>query len=247
MDKELELKVSKQPSQLSTAERKTNAIRAGMKLVPYIGSTLEKLIFGKLDELRWKRLEHTLTELANQMKRSGVEASTIDSEQFANLLEVVAPTIGKTTNEDKRKIFRDFLFNAAYIPKNELDWEEANLAAQLLNQIEAPAIIILATIHQAFTSFSVQYRHLSKNNQFRFYSGKDPYKPPSKLEIITPERDYQVSEYLIHYPWAIIEGSVKTLTDLGLIVEQEYGNVCLTSLGELLCNWILTEDSDKTK
>ena len=87
MDKELELKVSKQPSQLSTAERKTNAIRAGMKLVPYIGSTLEKLIFGKLDELRWKRLEHTLTELANQMKRSGVEASTIDSEQFANLLE----------------------------------------------------------------------------------------------------------------------------------------------------------------
>jgi len=66
---------------LTRKEETVNAIRAVLKGIPYLGETLDQFIFGRLDELRFKRFESALTEIAERLKESN-RCSRVDSEQF---------------------------------------------------------------------------------------------------------------------------------------------------------------------
>ena len=68
------------------------------------------------------------------------------NEQFTSLLESVAPELSRSLNEGKRQRFRDLLTNAAELPEESDEWEEAALASRLLKQMETPALAILAGI-----------------------------------------------------------------------------------------------------
>ena len=70
--------------------------RAGLKLVPYIGDALDELVLGHVDEARWDRLNQTLSELGESMHRLEIPADAVKKEDFAQLLEVVAPAVGRT-------------------------------------------------------------------------------------------------------------------------------------------------------
>lgn len=99
---------------LTRKEETVNAVRAILKGIPYLGESLNQFIFGRLDELRFKRFESTLTEIAERLKESRRDHG-VDSEQFINLLEAVAPHLVRAIDDEKRERFRDLLLNAAIL------------------------------------------------------------------------------------------------------------------------------------
>jgi hypothetical protein len=70
----------------------------------------------------------------------------VDSEQFVELLEAVTPSLVRATRNEKRERFRDLLLNTATLPPDSADWEKAKLAGQLLTELEAPALAVLASM-----------------------------------------------------------------------------------------------------
>src|SRR5437870_1643655 len=119
---------------------RTNWVRAGVKLVPYIGDALDELIYGRIDEARWQRCERTLGELAEMMKQRQIPPSAIKKEAFGELLEIVAPAASRAMSEEKRRLLRDLLLNAVTLPEGHTAWESARLAARLIAGLEVPDI-----------------------------------------------------------------------------------------------------------
>ena len=115
--------------------------------VPYIGSSIEHFIFGPLTEIRIQRIEKTLTEVAASLGEK--KAKKAVNEPFTTLLESVIPELSRALNEDKRQRFRDLLTNAAELPEDSKEWEEAQLASTLLKEIGTPGLSILAAIARA--------------------------------------------------------------------------------------------------
>jgi len=95
---------------------KPNWRRASVKLIPYIGGALDELVFGQIDEYRWRRLELTLTELGEMMQERGISASKARTEDFGALLEIVGPATSRASDKDKRRLLRDLLLNAVDLP-----------------------------------------------------------------------------------------------------------------------------------
>ena len=112
--------------------------RAGLKLIPHIGGALDELVFGQVEEARWDRLNQTLSELGESMQRLEISADAVKKEDFAQLLEVVAPAAGRTTSEQKRSLLRDLLLNAVPLGDGDAEWESARMAAELIVALEAP-------------------------------------------------------------------------------------------------------------
>ena len=117
--------------------------RAVVKLLPYIGSALDELIFGGLDNSRWVRLETTLKELGEMMEARQIPPENAQSEDFGGLMEATGPAIGRTTSEDKRSLLRDLLLNAAALPPSDPEWESARMAGELLSALEPPSLSII--------------------------------------------------------------------------------------------------------
>jgi hypothetical protein len=70
--------------------------------IPYIGASLERFVFGVAQERRWNRLEQTLSEVAEGLRRRDA-VDALRTEEFVSLLEVVGPAIGRSTAEVKRQ------------------------------------------------------------------------------------------------------------------------------------------------
>src|SRR6266536_4810835 len=85
-----------------------NSFQAMLLAIPYIGPTLERLIFGVGAEHRWQRLEATLQEVGESLRELG-RPSQIEAEEFARLLEQVTGPIARATAPSKRERFRDIL------------------------------------------------------------------------------------------------------------------------------------------
>ena len=82
--------MSNENNSLSVKDYSINAFQAILKGIPYIGASLEQFIFGPLNELRMKRIETTLSEIAEALKNKSVNPD-LSNEDFINLLESVAP------------------------------------------------------------------------------------------------------------------------------------------------------------
>ena len=145
-----ENKKSRRELDLTPQERNINMIRSSLLTIPYIGSGIERLFFGKLDELRWRRIELTLKEISKQIESHKIPEMKFNNEYFANFLESVAPALGKAINEDKRRHFRDLMTNVIIDNQNDGKMDEANLCARLLDEIDAPGLKILACAYQSY-------------------------------------------------------------------------------------------------
>jgi len=205
-----------------------NSIQGILKGIPYIGASLEHFIFGPLNELRMRRIESTLKEVAEILNQKNYIAY-IDNEYFVNLFETVVPSLSRSINEDRRKHFRNLLLNAAKKPLNNSNWDEAKLASELLDDIDSPGLFILAEICRS-KSNTVLF-DIETNRVVDVGPGADPIKSPRDLQ----------------YAWPMIEEWAKRLKEMNLI---EYGRqnssigiegVHLTDLGNLLVRWILSD------
>lgn len=215
---------------LSPKDHAVNATRAILKAVPWVGSSLEQFMFGPLTELRMRRIEKTLTEIGQTLKRENIPPS-VDNEDFANLLEVVAPALSKATNEDRRQRFRDLLLNASQTRAGDASWEEAKLASDLLSKIDPPGLAILAAIARSASQSFLSLMSLPKPQVFE--GAFDPRHPQLHHEL--------------GYEWPVVEEWARRIRTMRLIDWGEhmasvgYGRVQLTDLGKLLVRWIVRD------
>ena len=125
---------------LSGKDKGLIALQGTLMAVPYLGSSLQHFIFGPLTEMRFQRIEKTLSEVASRL--GAEKAGAAVNEHFSTLLESVLPELSRAVDDDKRQRFRDLLTNAGQLPEDSGAWEEAALSARLLNEIETPGLAI---------------------------------------------------------------------------------------------------------
>jgi len=218
--------------QLTTRERNVNVVRALAKLVPGVGEGLDQLVFGPSEERRQKRVEATLNEIVDRLDSIGARPSK--AEEYVYLLESTLPTIARATNEDVRERFRDLLVNAATLPEGDGKWAEAQLSEQLLSEIDAPGLAILA--------------------QLARYKGPSPAALVSKPVCqIVNEKEFDwanlsTGSHLVGYDWIVIEEWARRLREKRLIhigshnsAKGGFGGISLDELGDLLVRWTVSE------
>ena len=216
----------------SNSDYKRNAIRAVVKGLPWIGSSLEQLIYGNIDERRWQRMERTLGELDERMKKNNIPPESIQKEEFGQLLRMITPNLSEAVNEEKRQRFRDLLINAVTIPEGDSNWESARLAAEYINKLEGPGFKILAG--------------LAKKSAYRgevctVYQDPDP----RLIKGSRPEGPEGEHYYPLKYEWAVVEEWLSRLIKLQLInghfnnQKHTWINVLLTSRGSFLVRWVI--------
>jgi hypothetical protein len=217
---------------LTSEERNANALRALAKLIPAVGDGLDQLVFGPSEERRQKRVESTLQEILARLDALGAQPGK--AEEYVNLLERTLPKIARATNEDTRERFRDLLTNAAVLPDGDGKWAEAQLAEQLLSELDAPALGILAQVAR--------------------YAGPKPMALVSRpvCQIIS-EKDLDwasppLGPNPIGYAWTVIEEWARRLREKRLITFSShnsafggFGGVALDELGALLVDWTVSE------
>jgi len=210
-----------------------NTFQAVLKCVPIVGASLEHFIFGPLMEIRMRRIEMTLSELAEHFG-SDANPQMLSKEEFVNLLESITPALSRATNEDKRQRFRDLLINSAELPPGSEGWEEAHLAGDMLQAIEPPGLSILAAIARCqkiypLTLTSRPSPQVYEDDDFDYENPKGPHHP-------------------IQYEWIVVEEWAKRLREMRLISFQSsdvrggFGGVQLSDLGRFLVKWILSDD-----
>jgi hypothetical protein len=204
-------------------------VEAGLLAIPHIGHALAHFIFGPLAELRWKRVEATLNEIAARL--GDEKAKSVVSEKFVNLLENVLPDLSRATDEEKRKRFRDLLTNAAEHALTSNGWEEAWLAAELLKKIGTPGLVILSELAkldkgETATLASRPVPQLARGSSF------DYDNPPA------PQRR-------IPFDWQVVDYWTQQLRENGLLFFHSgdarggFGNIYLTDRGWFLVKWML--------
>lgn len=217
----------KEPS-LKPLDLSLNAFQAILKSIPYFGSSLEQFIFGPLNELRMRRIEATLREVAEILRQKEISNYYVDSEEFVNLLESVAPSLSRSTNENRRQRFRDLLLNAAQISPEDPQWDEATLASKILENIDDPGLVILAAMGRIKT----------RNKVYRLETGR------GTCQVVGDRKKEELP-----YDWPIVQECALRLRDMRLI-ETPPGSrfkgserIELTPLGELLIRWTLGDEA----
>lgn len=204
--------------------------RAGVKALPYIGSALDELFFGHLNDIRWARLEKTLAELDQMMRERKIPPNSISNEDFASLLENVGPSAGITTSERKRCFLRDLLLNTTGFCHGDAEWESARFAADLIEKLDAPALEILeilAALQKLGIRGSVK-ANLKKKGDI------------GCIEV-TETNDSTVT---LNYHWLVLEQAYRSLSanQPRLVIAGSHGRdtyekIALTEVGDFLINW----------
>jgi len=217
------------PAHPDESGSKPDWARAGLKLVPYIGDALDELVYGRVDDARWERLHRTLGELGEMMEARDILADQVLKEDFAQLLEVVAPAAGRTTSEEKRRLLRDLLLNAVQLADGAAEWESAHLAADLILGLEPPALAILAGLAhvRSHGDGKAQLRAAEGGNSAELV----PIEPPG-------------TAIRLNYKWLVVDQAYRKLSSAPARLVVAGGRrtdgidaTWLTDLGEFLIEW----------
>ncbi len=213
---------------LSGKETAMVGLQGALMAVPYLGSSLAHFIFGPLTELRIKRIEKTIDEVATQLGEEKSLAAA--NENFANLFETVLPDLSRAVEDEKRQRFRDLLSNAAELPEGSTEWEEAALAAALLRDIGTPGLAILAALSQLDKGETAT---LTSSPVSQLARGAFDYDNPGEPQQVIP------------YQWPVVEYWARWLREKQLLTYKSgdarggFGDVAMTELGAFLVRWVL--------
>lgn len=226
MDKQIEIP----KDVLSNVEKRQLTFQAILKGVPYIGEPINHLVYGRLDEIRWKRIEKTLNEVAEILNSRGNIPEI--NERFANLLEEILPTIAKETIEEKRQAYVTLLVNSATVVSDEKE-EEAKLIAEILNELPSVALSILAGANKANGTFSIV-----------------SHPAPQVFAGTYDEKNYEQQGvfHKINFQWPIVEEWTRRLREKRCITYGSHGKFgyhggVIMPLGKLINDWCIASSN----
>jgi len=110
---------SKNDVNLSATEKRDLVIQAGIQAIPYVGSSLATLYFGRKQELRFKRLETFYKEFAEEvgdLKDRIASPEAHDKEALAAIIEELNEKIEREQVQEKREFLKAYLKNTLIHP-----------------------------------------------------------------------------------------------------------------------------------
>jgi len=118
---------------MSKLPSKSTWVRAAVSAVPYVGGSLDHLLFDKADEVRQTNITETLEALGSRLEK--LEEDNIDSEWFQTeeaiqVLRSLAEKAQFEANQPKRKLLGEVVANAG---SKELSGDGQKLS--VLNQL----------------------------------------------------------------------------------------------------------------
>lgn len=118
---------SKENEHLSAIEQRDLVIQAGMQAIPYVGSSLATLYFGRKQELRFKRLETFYKEFAEEvsdLKDKIASPEAYDKEAFTAIIEELNEKIEHEQAQEKREFLKAYLKNTLIHPVKKGNYDE---------------------------------------------------------------------------------------------------------------------------
>jgi len=139
----------KENEHLSAAEKRDLVIQAGIQTIPYVGSSLSALYFGRKQELRFKRLETFYKEVAeeiNDLKDRIASPETHDKEAIGAIFEELNEKIEREQVQEKREFLKAYLKNTLIHPTTRGNYDERRFFLDTLgamNLLECELLIDL--------------------------------------------------------------------------------------------------------
>lgn len=237
--------IEKSPK-LKLADHALNTFQAGLLAVPHVGSALEKLLFGAVQEKRLRRVEETLKEVGEKLAAAGIDPPIEGNESLADFMENVIPHAAKATGESKRQRFRDLIFNAIQLPDRDPEWEDVAFVTSLLTQVDDVGLEILSCIYS--------FMNEQPSNVFALsYRGDDcMIGVMADYSVFCESQPWDTSHEIIHIRGKqhIIDSSLETMRDLNLLrsdnVERAH-NTRQIGDGQLfyiLMDWVISRSPD---
>jgi hypothetical protein len=105
------------------ADLALDAVSAAVGLVPWLGGPLSAVLGGFSTSRRIDRVKEVVTSLAIQLQNFRSEATEqyVKTDEFHELLEKALRRAAEERNEDKRRVYRDFIINAIRKPSQPYD------------------------------------------------------------------------------------------------------------------------------
>ena len=134
----LDMSDSKEDEHLSTAENRDLVIQAGIQAIPYVGSSLATLYFGRKQELRFKRLETFYKEIAEEvddLKDRIAPPEAHDKEAFSAIFEELNEKIEREQVQKKREFLKAYLKNTLIYPIKGNNYDERHFFLDTLGSM----------------------------------------------------------------------------------------------------------------
>ena len=117
-------------------------------LVPWVGGAVSNVLGGISTGRRFNRVRNILLELSDQLQefKSEVSESYVKTEEFEELLRRTLQQAADELNEEKRRIYRDFLIDAIKSPGKPYDEQLRFL--RMIENIQPDHIRVLKALSQ---------------------------------------------------------------------------------------------------
>lgn len=223
---------------LTKTEHATNIVQGLLLGAPAVGASLERLVFGPFQELRMKRIDQTVAEIAAALRDRG-EPNGASKEEFAEFFDRVGPSIVRETTETKRRWFRDLLLNVALTPSGDPAMEEARLAIGLIEQINPPGLEIIARLNTPDHSGKINVLVLDEPASLAVWPADaiSPSfsRPLSYGSVVVEEavRPLKGMHHVVNYS----DGLNRPTSNSAYANLDGYDGISLTKKGRLLVKW----------
>ena len=207
-----------------------------LKGIPFFGPSLEHYIFGSLAEVRFRRVEATLREVAEGVHAIRTESESLSNEDFVQLLESVLPSVAKATRESRRARFRDLLIQAGTLCPGAAEWASANFAARLLEELPDSALEIIAIIARAT-------RMAEQRDWMLVRSPSTQFVPANTFSWDSPV----LGDFPLGFDWIVVEEAARLLRERRIIryashdARGGFGSVSIAELGKFLVYWTVRQ------
>jgi len=137
--------------ELNTTEERNLVIQAGIKAIPYVGSSISTLVFGRKQELRLKRLETFFKEIIPEIKAIKSKIAQMekhDEEAFLAIFEELTEKIEREQFMEKQNFFKIYFKNTLINPVDRSNYDERRFFLDTLGSISPLQIQILGILYK---------------------------------------------------------------------------------------------------
>ena len=151
--------------------KRDTIIKAGINLIPYVGSSLATLYFDKKENNRFERLEQFYQEIKEELDENPIDNSNFDDhnkEQLENLIEDIHNKVELETRETKKRLLRNFFIETIKRPVlGDFDKRKTFLdILDRLSDLECQLLAFLSTHNDP-----IQIKNLTGTDIYILYSG----------------------------------------------------------------------------